>query len=93
MLDGEGNFALYNEGQETVRGVLTVTDADGDSGRFVNEYTAGTPKGRKAFGIYRFVDDTLEVCTAWTEEGRPTAFTAAKGSRHALAVYRRGKSE
>jgi uncharacterized protein (TIGR03067 family) len=88
-LDGEGKFTLSREGQETVRGFVTIIDPAGSPGQFNNEYTAGPAQGRKTFGIYRFDEDTLEVCLAWSEAARPTEFTADKGSARALAVYRR----
>jgi uncharacterized protein (TIGR03067 family) len=53
----------------------------------------GPSRGKRVLGIYKLNKDTLTLCMADADQPRPREFTAKKGSRHTLMVFRRRAAE
>jgi uncharacterized protein (TIGR03067 family) len=53
------------------------------------EFVAGPEAGNSNYGIFRFLDDRLEICLELNGNSRPKAFRAASGSGCALERLRR----
>jgi len=69
-------------------GVVEI-DASKRPKRFDLVFTTGPHSGSRSLGIYQLDGDSWKICLGFAGSARPTSFTTAPGSGHALETLTR----
>jgi uncharacterized protein (TIGR03067 family) len=90
--DVNGNWKMSRDGEVVVQWAVQKIDPTQTPRTIDIEVMAGAHQGVVYLGIYELDGDRLRICFALPDQPlRPTDFSAAKGSRRALAVFAREK--
>jgi uncharacterized protein (TIGR03067 family) len=78
-------------GDHSIEGTISV-DADRDPKTFDADHEKGEDRGKKQYGIYKFEDEKLTICSAGPgseESDRPTEFRTQPGENSMLFEFER----
>ena len=80
-------------GDDRIEGTMKV-DADRDPKTFDAAHESGEDRGKTQYGIYKFEDEKLTICTSEPgspESERPTEFRTRSDGHEVLFVFERAK--
>jgi len=88
--DADGSWTAEQDGKVVVEWAVKKIDPTQHPKTIDIEVAAGAYKGVVYLGIYELDGDTLRICfTLPDKRGRPTDFSAARGTVRAFSEFRR----
>lgn len=88
----EGDHVVWERDGKRFSGSTMVLDAACEPATIDVIPDGGPAQGKRVLGIYKLDGDVLTICMADVDGARPKEFTAEKGAKQTLTVFRRERT-